>query len=184
MNLQVYTYNNQQVAFNLHGENVMVNATEMAKIFSERPSNFLRLASTKAFIKAFKAVPEVVQLSNETVAEMLQPGGGDVADLLHLDHGNGTWMHRVLALKFAAWLNPDFEVWVYQTIDKILFGELHLYQQTLRKSAIARRRMDELRQQMRQENALYRELEQIQSDEKRNSRLRSQILRTRMQLLK
>jgi hypothetical protein len=31
-------------------------------------------------------------------------------------------MHRVLALKFAAWLDPDFEVWVYSTIDTILFG--------------------------------------------------------------
>jgi hypothetical protein len=29
-------------------------------------------------------------------------------------------MHRILALKFAAWLDPDFEVWVFITIDKIL----------------------------------------------------------------
>jgi hypothetical protein len=32
-------------------------------------------------------------------------------------------MHRVLALKFAAWLSPDFELWVYTTIDKLLFGK-------------------------------------------------------------
>ncbi len=32
-------------------------------------------------------------------------------------------MHRVLALKFAAWLSPDFEVWVYSTIEKLLFGK-------------------------------------------------------------
>ena len=31
-------------------------------------------------------------------------------------------MHRILALKFAAWLDPDFELWVYNTIDNILFG--------------------------------------------------------------
>lgn len=31
-------------------------------------------------------------------------------------------MHRILALKFAAWLNPDFEVWVYSTIENLLFG--------------------------------------------------------------
>lgn len=31
-------------------------------------------------------------------------------------------MHRVLALKFAAWLDPEFELWVYVTIDKILFS--------------------------------------------------------------
>jgi hypothetical protein len=31
-------------------------------------------------------------------------------------------MHRILALKFAAWLDPAFELWVYTTIDKIIFG--------------------------------------------------------------
>ena len=32
-------------------------------------------------------------------------------------------MHRVLALKFAAWLSPRFELWVYSTIEQILFGK-------------------------------------------------------------
>lgn len=32
-------------------------------------------------------------------------------------------MHRVLALKFAAWLSPDFELWVYSTIEQLLFGK-------------------------------------------------------------
>ena len=31
-------------------------------------------------------------------------------------------MHRILALKFAAWLDPDFEVWVFETIDNLLLG--------------------------------------------------------------
>lgn len=33
-------------------------------------------------------------------------------------------MHRVLALKFAAWLSPAFELWVYGTIEELLFGKL------------------------------------------------------------
>ena len=32
-------------------------------------------------------------------------------------------MNRILALKFAAWLNPTFELWVYSTIEKIMFGK-------------------------------------------------------------
>lgn len=32
-------------------------------------------------------------------------------------------MHRLLALKFAAWLDPVFEVWVYTSIEKLLFGK-------------------------------------------------------------
>lgn len=34
----------------------------------------------------------------------------------------GTYMCRKLALKFAAWLDIDFEIWIIDTIDKILFG--------------------------------------------------------------
>jgi hypothetical protein len=45
-------------------------------------------------------------------------------DLVKSSQKSGTWMHRVLALKFAAWLNPAFELWVYRTIDEILFGTL------------------------------------------------------------
>ena len=31
-------------------------------------------------------------------------------------------MNRYLALKFAAWLDIDFEIWIVKTIDDILFG--------------------------------------------------------------
>ena len=33
-----------------------------------------------------------------------------------------TWIHLILAFIFAAWLDPAFELWVYATIDKIVFG--------------------------------------------------------------
>jgi len=29
-------------------------------------------------------------------------------------------MHRKLALKFAAWLSPEFELWVYDRIEELL----------------------------------------------------------------
>jgi len=32
----------------------------------------------------------------------------------------GTWMNETLALKFAAWLNPKFELWVYGKIKELL----------------------------------------------------------------
>ncbi len=44
-------------------------------------------------------------------------------------------MHRVLALKFAAWLNPAFELWVYATIDDILFGSYKEDENDLREIA-------------------------------------------------
>ena len=33
-------------------------------------------------------------------------------------------MHRILALKFAGWLSPAFEIWIYNTIETILVGKL------------------------------------------------------------
>ena len=36
----------------------------------------------------------------------------------------GTWMDERLALKFAAWLSPKFEIWIYDTIYEILTEEL------------------------------------------------------------
>lgn len=32
----------------------------------------------------------------------------------------GTWMHEKLALKFASWLSPAFELWVYDKIQELL----------------------------------------------------------------
>lgn len=34
--------------------------------------------------------------------------------------GGATWGHPQFALKLSAWLNSDFEVWVYATIEKLL----------------------------------------------------------------
>ncbi|AKD03293.1 KilA-N domain-containing protein [Pontibacter korlensis] len=40
--------------------------------------------------------------------------------------GSETWMHKILALKYAAWLNPSFELWVYKQAEKILSDEHNL----------------------------------------------------------
>jgi hypothetical protein len=46
--------------------------------------------------------------------------GGDVDD-------SGTWVHRRVALRLAAWLNEDFEAWVYGSIeDLLLTGKVEL----------------------------------------------------------
>jgi hypothetical protein len=48
---------------------------------------------------------------------------------------SGTWMHRILALKFAAWLSPKFELWVYSTIEDLLFGKLAKREASFRRTA-------------------------------------------------
>ena len=111
--IQVKEFNGKQIEFDLSKENIMINATEMAKIFNARMNDFFTNESTKKFID--------VCLKNGNYRYL---GIEKEADLFTSTQKSGTWMHRVLALKFAAWLDPEFELWVYCTIDKLMFGEI------------------------------------------------------------
>ena len=110
---RVLQFEKNPVTFLLAKENsVMVNATEMAKIFGKLPKDFLILDSTKNFINSClkKENSPFINVSKEE-------------DLYRSTQKSGTYMHRILALKFAAWLNSDFELWVYSTIEQLMFGK-------------------------------------------------------------
>lgn len=107
-----FIYQDTQIHFLLGNEkNVMVNATEMAKVFNRRIDFFLKTEPTKAFIEALKFPPVGGNLDIKSDDDIMQSRGR-----------NGTYFHRILALKFAAWLDPNFEVWVYAKIEETLFG--------------------------------------------------------------
>ena len=94
----------------------MVNATEMAKPFKKLVADFLRLKATREYIDILEdekryGNPHIAQ--NAEILRVIK--GGDVGEGLQ-----GTWMHEQLALKFASWLSPRFEVWVYQKIRELL----------------------------------------------------------------
>jgi hypothetical protein len=110
MEILNFVYNDQQIEFRpLGDDNVMVNATQMAKVFGKRMDVFLKADHVKEFI---------------SVLELTPFGGSSVPlkrdEILKIENGNATYFHRILALKFAAWLDPRFELWVYTTIDQIL----------------------------------------------------------------
>lgn len=119
MEVVKFKYNETEIEFNPTGsDNIMVNATQMAKIFGKRVDVFIKTDHAKEFILIME----------------LTPFGGSSTPLkreqiINSENGNGTYMHRVLALKFAAWLDPKFELWVYSTIDDILFGDLKKYKE-------------------------------------------------------
>lgn len=107
-----FIYNEQEIDFLPSGnDNLMVNATQMAKIFGKKVENFTRLDDTKNFIN------ECLKNANKRFL-----GIENEENLIDSKQKSGTWMHRVLALKFAAWLDSAFELWVFSTIDKIILG--------------------------------------------------------------
>jgi KilA-N domain len=132
-----FVYNDQQIEFKPNGDdNVMVNATQMAKVFGKRMDVFLKADHVQEFISVLE----------------FTPFGGNSAPLKREEivstHGQGgTYMHRILALKFAAWLDPRFELWVYTKIDEIL----NHYYRELRNATIENMRIENLKAEKREE---------------------------------
>jgi len=117
--------------------NVMVNATEMAKVFGKRIDVFLKTEPTNAFINAIEFPPTGGNINPILRHELIQTRGK-----------NGTYFHRILALKFAAWLDPIFEVWVYSKIEEILFGKAKFAGERISDLAIEEAKMENIRKEM------------------------------------
>lgn len=113
METRICSFEENDITFLMDKENnVMVNATEMAKVFGKLPKDFLILDGTKAFIN------ECLKKENSPFINISKE-----EELYRSSQKTGTFMHRILALKFAAWLSPRFELWVYSTIEHLLFGK-------------------------------------------------------------
>jgi hypothetical protein len=133
-----FIYQDTQIAFVLGNEkNVMVNATEMAKAFGKRTKDFLANQSTKDFIF------EVEQTLKSVRSENNQTPNG--AQIIIDNRGHmGIYFERRLALKFAAWLDVKFEVWIYNVIDDILFGSAKAVGKKLTEKEKAKKELDQL----------------------------------------
>ncbi|MGD9930182.1 MAG: KilA-N domain-containing protein [Mangrovibacterium sp.] len=170
MKVVKFIYNNQEVDFLPSvNEDVMVNATQMAKAFGKEMKDFNKLESTNKFIEAC-LISEDSSLIGIRKKE----------DLIISKKNSGTWMHRILALKFAAWLDPMFELWVFVTIDKILNHFAREQREAIRQKislkAKKRRKKEELLAQY-PELQEYFELEQQEKavDNKRIQVIRQQV---------
>jgi hypothetical protein len=89
---------------NLHGENSAYVKKEIKKFFEND--------NTKEFIEA---LIEEEKLDTQNSAY--------VKSRAREDRGGGTWMHPILFVKFAMWLNPRFEVKVI----KFVYDEMIKY---------------------------------------------------------
>lgn len=98
-------------AFTNSNKNVMVNATEMAKVFGKRIDHFTKTDHAKKYIKF--------------LTERTLNGGHSVVKIVD-DRGHmGMYFHRKLAIKFAMWLDDEFFDWVIDKIDEILHGKIN-----------------------------------------------------------
>ncbi len=186
--IQLFKYDHQQIEFDLMGDEILVNATEMATIFKKKINDFLRLKETKTFIKELEK--RQVQDGNSRLERNSQEDNNPLeskklklVSVVHGGRNNGTWMHRKLALKFAAWLHPAFEVWVYSVIDNLLYSAYKEMQLSIKESAERRSRMDEIRQQLRVQDT-FRELERLDLEERQASYRRGKEIKKQLDLFK
>lgn len=104
-NAVVYDYKGSQISF-MSGENVMVNATQMAKPFSKQPIDWLKTNQSKEYIETFSKLKII------TLADLVQVTKGG--------NNPGTWMHEDVAMEFARWLSPAFAIWCNDRIKELL----------------------------------------------------------------
>jgi len=111
----IYQENAIHFLVNPQNDNVMINATEMAKAFEKRVEDFKRLDGTSVFIKALLK-SENSKFEHADVREQLTE-----KDLIY-GTNKATFMNRKLAIYFAFWLDVNFQIWIIDTIDEIIFG--------------------------------------------------------------
>ena len=164
MKTEVCIFDGKEVSFFFEKSNVMVNATEMAKIFGKQVVAFMRNESTVLFIQ------EALKSENSHFL-----GIEKEEDLYTSSQKAGTWMHRVLALKFAAWLSPAFEVWVYSTIENLLFGKHVKREQSFERTIELQREMEELRDRTEKTGADFDRYLEIQRELKKEVAIRKNL---------
>lgn len=111
-NIKKFEYNGFNITFEFEDGNKMINATEMAKPFKKLVGHFLSLKGTKDYILLLES--RYRDHDNGDKNEILRVIRGGTPEL------QGTWFDEKLALKFASWLAPEFELWVYDRIDELL----------------------------------------------------------------
>lgn len=128
-----YMYKGKVVEF-FFSQDLMVNATEMGVIFNKRPVDFLRVQSTKNWIEWLEK-NEIIQnrseyyslrpLKNDLLEGEIRHRSADLVPLLITKgggkEGGATWMHHLLAIDFAMWLDIDFKGWVILKINQLLY---------------------------------------------------------------
>lgn len=142
MKTKTFTYLGNQITFEFSSDgNLTVNATEMAKAFNKFVHQFMEDEKTILFVNGILGSVNSRYLNIYKRADLLIPKQIDETYVLY--------MHRILALKFASWLDPAFEFWMFLTIEKIVFGELHDLKEKIKLEAYRQARIEYLRNQIK-----------------------------------
>lgn len=124
---KTFSYNGNDVLFDTKND-VMVNATQLAKIYGKRPAEYLRLPDT---IKLISAITRKYGIAENQL--IITSKGGNVSDMgkSHIVDKQGTWMHRLIVVDFCQWLDIDLKLWCTEKLDELMRYGMTATQPTL-----------------------------------------------------
>lgn len=115
---KIFSYNGNDVLFDIK-DDVMVNATQLAKIYRKRPNDYLSLPATNQLINAITRKYGISE--NQLV---ISKAGSS-------HNGGGTWMHRLIVVDFCQWLDIDLKLWCTEKLDELMRYGITATQPTL-----------------------------------------------------
>lgn len=197
MKILEFIYNEKSISFDPTGnDNVMVNATEMAKAFGKRIDVFLKAEKTQEYIDALlellngnEFTPNGGNSGEKSEGEFPHIRGNSKPitkdDILQTRGQNGTWMHRFLALEFAGWMDAQFKVWVWKTIDMILLGHYREVKAAMYERLEAEKAFDFKRKQLLNENPEFLEFLELEgkittAEKKRQKAIKASMAQFKM----
>lgn len=182
MNILEFIYNEKTISFDSIGDNnVLVNATEMAKAFDKRIDHFLKADHVNEVIEA------LIESLNED--REFTPNGGNSSlitrdQIIQTRGQNGTWMHRILALEFAGWLDARFKVWVWKQVDKIILGHYREVKSAVYEKLAAEKALEFKRVQLLKENPAFVEFLELEGKLTESEKKRQKALKASMDQIK
>lgn len=166
-----FSFNDQVIEFSLNPKTLKVNATQMAKVFDAKVNEFLSNQGTQNFIT------ECLKSGNSRFL-----GIEKESDLYESVQQKGTWMHKVLALKFAAWLDPAFELWVYMMVEKIVFADYEHLRKSFRDSAERKLEIEKIKEKLRKDVPEFQNLEILETEERQSGYVRGKFNRNQIKM--
>lgn len=115
---KTFSYNGNDVLFDTK-DDVMVNATQLAKIYGKRPNDYLSLPATNQLISAITRKYGISE--NQLV----------ISKVGSSHNGGGTWMHRLIVVDFCQWLDIDLKLWCTEKLDELMRYGMTATQPTL-----------------------------------------------------
>lgn len=182
MSTLMYNYGDNPVDFGFNHD-LLVNATEMVKIFDKNIAEFLRLPSTqklisaleRSYIRPYSTSDKSTKAHNDDqITGNIKHRSSDLVPLVIIrrggEDGGSTWLHRYLAIELASWLDIDFKIWTLRIIDQLLSN----YANARRELMIRKKNVDNEIQKILSETKndevrklgdLYKEKDQIKGEE-------------------